>query len=141
MSPGSHQRSAAQPLPLASLLTWRRAQRLQATLRRTRQLLDESNERFAKLADNLPVACLYIDAERRFRFINKTYQRWHGLPESSFKGRLMADVWDENWYGSTKTLDVTVGRLRQKLDEAESPDRVVTVRGVGFRMGDRGTDA
>ncbi|HYH35859.1 MAG TPA: response regulator transcription factor, partial [Nocardioides sp.] len=30
--------------------------------------------------------------------------------------RLMADVWDENWYGSTETLDVTIGRLRQKLE-------------------------
>ena len=32
------------------------------------------------------------------------------------RARLMADVWDENWYGSTKTLDVTIGRLRQKLE-------------------------
>lgn len=61
--------------------------------------------------------------------------------EAVTRTRLMDLVWDENWHGSTKTLDVTVGRLRQKLDEAESLDRVVTVRGVGFRMGDRGTDA
>ena len=46
----------------------------------------------------------------------------------------MAEVWDEGWYGSTKTLDVTIGRLRQKLEEAGLPDRVVTVRGVGFRL-------
>ena len=32
------------------------------------------------------------------------------------RDRLMADVWDENWYGSTKPLDVTIGRLRQKLE-------------------------
>ena len=38
------------------------------------------------------------------------------------RGRLMADVWDENWYGSTKTLDVTIGRLRQKL-ESRGRDR------------------
>ncbi|MFC6287881.1 response regulator transcription factor [Nocardioides sp. GCM10027113] len=50
------------------------------------------------------------------------------------RDRLMAEVWDENWYGSTKTLDVTIGRLRQKLESVGVPDRVVAVRGVGFRL-------
>ena len=50
------------------------------------------------------------------------------------RGRLMADVWDENWYGSTKTLDVTIGRLRQKLEGAGVTEKVVAVRGVGFRL-------
>ena len=49
---------------------------------------------------------------------------------------LMDEVWDTNWFGSTKTLDVTVGRLRQKLEEHDSPSRIVTVRGVGFRLDD-----
>ncbi len=48
--------------------------------------------------------------------------------------RLMADVWDENWYGSTKTLDVTIGRLRAKLEGSEVIERIVAVRGVGFRL-------
>ena len=48
--------------------------------------------------------------------------------------RLMSEVWDENWFGSTKTLDVTVGRLRQKLAEVDARSEVVNVRGVGFRL-------
>jgi DNA-binding response OmpR family regulator len=48
--------------------------------------------------------------------------------------RLMDEVWDENWYGSTKTLDVTMGRLRQKLERTEAPVAIVTVRGIGFRL-------
>jgi DNA-binding response OmpR family regulator len=48
--------------------------------------------------------------------------------------RLMDEVWDENWYGSTKTLDVTMGRLRQKLEEHRAPVRIHTLRGVGFRL-------
>ena len=32
--------------------------------------------------------------------------------------RLMSEVWPANWYGSTKTLDVTIGRLRNKLQQA-----------------------
>lgn len=48
---------------------------------------------------------------------------------------LMNDVWGEGWWGSTKTLDVHVSGLRRRLGEAPgSPSRVVTVRGVGYRL-------
>ncbi len=48
---------------------------------------------------------------------------------------LMARVWDENWFGSTKTLDVHMGWLRRKLgDDPADPRFVHTVRGVGFRF-------
>ena len=50
------------------------------------------------------------------------------------RGRLMSEVWDENWYGSTKTLDVTIGRLRSKLEAAAAGEKVVAIRGVGFRL-------
>lgn len=49
--------------------------------------------------------------------------------------RIMAEVWDENWFGSTKTLDMHVSWLRRKLGEdADNPQRLVTVRGVGLRF-------
>ncbi|WP_426241478.1 response regulator transcription factor [Nocardioides sp. LHG3406-4] len=54
---------------------------------------------------------------------------------------LMTEVWDQNWFGSTKTLDVTIGRLRQKLEDAGATDRVVAVRGVGFRLESSTDDA
>jgi DNA-binding response OmpR family regulator len=51
---------------------------------------------------------------------------------------LMADVWDENWYGSTKTLDVHVAALRRRLqevaDEGVIVPRIVTLRGHGYRL-------
>ena len=51
----------------------------------------------------------------------------------------MADVWDENWFGSTKTLDVHMGWLRRKLgdDAADAalhphgPRRRLPLRGAG----------
>ena len=44
-------------------------------------------------------------------------------------------VWDENWFGSTKTLDVHIGWLRRKLgDDPADPRFIHTVRGVGFRF-------
>jgi DNA-binding response OmpR family regulator len=49
--------------------------------------------------------------------------------------RLMSEVWDENWFGSTKTLDVHMSALRRKLgDDAAEPELVSTIRGVGFRF-------
>ncbi len=48
---------------------------------------------------------------------------------------LMSRVWDVNWFGSTKTLDVHIGWLRRKLgDDPGSPRYIETVRGVGFRF-------
>ena len=51
------------------------------------------------------------------------------------RGDLMADVWDVNWFGSTKTLDVHVAALRRKLgDDADAPRWIETVQGVGYRF-------
>jgi two-component system, OmpR family, response regulator RegX3 len=44
--------------------------------------------------------------------------------------QIIEAVWDENWWGSTKTLDVHVASLRKKL----APEIIETVRGVGFRL-------
>jgi DNA-binding response OmpR family regulator len=46
--------------------------------------------------------------------------------------RIMREVWDANWWGSTKTLDVHVATLRRKLGPAA--DHLTTVRRVGFRF-------
>ena len=53
--------------------------------------------------------------------------------------RLMDEVWDTNWFGSTKTLDVHVSSLRRKLgDDAVDSRYLHTVRGVGFRFASPG---
>jgi len=47
---------------------------------------------------------------------------------------LMSDVWDEHWFGSTKTLDFHIAALRRKLDAPGDPSRISTLRGVGYRL-------
>ena len=48
---------------------------------------------------------------------------------------IMSTVWDENWWGSTRTLDTHTSTLRRKiLDHTDPPSKIVTVRGVGFRF-------
>ncbi|WP_245641239.1 winged helix-turn-helix domain-containing protein [Streptomyces megasporus] len=44
---------------------------------------------------------------------------------------LINEVWDPNWHGSTRTLDVHIGSLRAKLGGREW---IEAVRGVGFRL-------
>ena len=48
---------------------------------------------------------------------------------------LIDEVWDQHWFGSTKTLDVHVSTLRKKLgDDPTTPRYIFTARGVGFRF-------
>ena len=45
---------------------------------------------------------------------------------------IMNEVWETNWYGTTKTVDAHVAALRKKLGHQ---DWIEAVRGVGFRLG------
>jgi DNA-binding response OmpR family regulator len=52
---------------------------------------------------------------------------------------LMSVVWDEHWFRSTKTLDVTMVGLRRRLREAAEAagalvPEIMTIRGVGYRL-------
>lgn len=44
--------------------------------------------------------------------------------------RLMSEVWDTEWMGSTKTLDMHIHALRRKV----GPEAITTLRGVGYRF-------
>jgi DNA-binding response OmpR family regulator len=124
----------SKPFGLAELLA-----RLRAILRRTSGRADVS-------AASQPANGLRVDVEAHRVYVGATEVP---LTAKEFdvlsllashrdkvvsRGQLMADVWADSWYGSTKTLDVTIGRLRHKLEDAGMSERVVTVRGVGFRL-------
>ena len=56
------------------------------------------------------------------------------------KGRLLTrdllitELWGDDYFGDTKTLDVHVKRLRQKVElHPAAPEHIVTVRGLGYR--------
>jgi DNA-binding response OmpR family regulator len=52
--------------------------------------------------------------------------------------RIMSEVWDEHWFGPTKTLDMHISALRRKLGETvgdeTAPSRITTLRCVGYRF-------
>lgn len=49
------------------------------------------------------------------------------------RSEIFEEVWEPDWYGPTKTLDVHVAAVRRKLGDA---GWIETVRGVGFRLVD-----
>jgi DNA-binding response OmpR family regulator len=49
--------------------------------------------------------------------------------------KIMVEVWGD-YYGSTKTLDVHVRHLREKVElDPAHPQYVTTVRGTGYKLG------
>jgi DNA-binding response OmpR family regulator len=57
----------------------------------------------------------------------------HAAPGVLSAERLLQQVWDENADPFTKTVQVTIGRLRRKLGESQP---IQTVPGVGYRITD-----
>ncbi|PKH40644.1 two-component system, OmpR family, response regulator RegX3 [Nocardioides alpinus] len=47
---------------------------------------------------------------------------------------LMDEVWGSDWSGSPMVLSSAIGRIRERLAAAGAPDRIVNVRGIGFRL-------
>ena len=49
--------------------------------------------------------------------------------------QLLREVWGYDFYGDSRTVDVHVSWLRQKIEEQPGkPTRILTVRGVGYRF-------
>jgi two-component system, OmpR family, response regulator RegX3 len=51
---------------------------------------------------------------------------------------IMDELWGGDWFGSTKTLDVHIGRLRHRIEAESAESYITTVRGVGFRFATEG---
>jgi len=48
---------------------------------------------------------------------------------------LLEHIWGYDYYGSTRTVDMHISRLREKIeDDPASPTYIVTVRGVGYKL-------
>ena len=51
------------------------------------------------------------------------------------RGQIIDRIWGTDYVGDTKTLDVHVKRLRNKIErDPSSPSRVITVRGLGYKF-------
>ncbi len=119
------------------------AARIRAVLRRA----GDGAERAAERPEVVEVGPLRVDRGRRaaslggrdMELTRKEFELLELLTREAgsviSRERLIDEVWDRNWFGSTKTLDVHVSSLRRKLgDDSQHPRFIHTVRGVGFRL-------
>lgn len=128
----------AKPFALAELLA-----RTRALLRRTRPQTWHPPVADAPRADGLRVDLrsrrVWVDEKeipltiKEFGILAMLIDDFGAVVE---REQLMHEVWDSNWFGTTKVLDVTIGRLRQKLTQSGCSSVVATVRGVGYRIED-----
>lgn len=59
---------------------------------RDAEALRRSEHELRTITDNLPILIARVDAQRRFRFVNKEYERWFRRPAAEFLGRRVCDV-------------------------------------------------
>jgi DNA-binding response OmpR family regulator len=113
--------------------------RIRAVLRRTRHESDSPVRRRLGELDLDPESRRVRMGDRELELSRKEFDLLVVLAEAAgrvlTRDHLMTSVWDENWFGPTKTLDVHIGTLRRKLgDDPAQPRYIHTVRGVGFRF-------
>ena len=53
--------------------------------------LRESENRIRLITDTIPVLIGYLDADRRYRFVNQKYAEWFGVPAATFLGRTFGE--------------------------------------------------
>ena len=120
--------------------------RVKAALRRERVHQAEANMDSAK-TDKLVFKNLTIDVNRREVLINdqalimtpKEYELLlffaNHIGRALSRELLLEQVWGWDYAGGTRTVDVHVRWLREKIEaNASHPERIITVRGVGYRF-------
>jgi DNA-binding response OmpR family regulator len=121
----------AKPFRLAELMA-----RVRAQLRRTASSNQLSVGELVIDAPARQVWCAGAEIELRPKEFDLLVRLVVDAGQVVTRESLMADVWDENWFGSTKTLDFHVAALRRKLTAviADAGGPITTVRGVGYRF-------
>ncbi len=111
-------------------------------------------ELLARVKTNLRRAKLYVTNADGFVIDNNLYKAFYndkdlGLTVKEFKllkllvgkagmtvtrEELFREVWGEDYMGETRTLDMHVASIREKIKNAGGKNGIVTVRGVGYRF-------
>ncbi|MBQ8394524.1 MAG: response regulator transcription factor [Clostridia bacterium] len=111
-------------------------------------------ELMARVKTNLRRASLFVEKADGFVVDNNTYKIFYdgkdiGLTLKEFKllrilmgktgvtitrEELFREVWGEDFFGETRTLDMHIASLRDKIKSVGGGDCIVTVRGVGYRL-------
>lgn len=55
-------------------------------------------------------------------------------PNVVSREKILSEIWDSEMFVEENTLNVTISRVRKKLKELESDLKVITVRGMGYKV-------
>lgn len=121
------------------------AARVKANLRRSVATVQAAQESAPKNQDTILSGDLAINIERyevskNNEVIDITLREFELLkflamqPGKIFsREKLLENVWGYEYYGDVRTVDVTVRRLREKIeDDPSMPKYIITKRGVGY---------
>ena len=121
----------AKPFGMMELIS-----RIKAVLRRTQKKTDSKIYEVQNIRMDVKKHEVYVDGERvvltlkEFELLKRLMEN----PEVAWsRDQLLEEIWGYDFRGETRTIDVHVRTLRQKLGSAG--DLVETVRGVGYRIG------
>lgn len=114
--------------------------RVKANMRRT-----EASSQQSDISDIITVGCFKLDCNRYELYkdenlIDLTVREFELIkflsaqPNKIFSRKnLLEYVWDYEYYGDVRTVDVTVRRVREKIeDDPSQPKHIMTKRGVGY---------
>jgi len=124
--------------------------RVKALLRRVRLIRQEIATTAQSSLENSPLiklGNLVIDVARREVRLDgqpvglkpKEYELFHFMAEHRghvlSRELILEKVWGWDYFGDSRTVDVHIRWLREKLEvDASHPNRIVTVRGAGYRF-------
>lgn len=115
--------------------------RVKANLRRSAVAVADTNEPlvFAELEINVE----RYEVKKRGEVVELTYREFELLKYLATQSgkifsreHLLNKVWDYEYVGDDRTVDVTIRRLREKIeDDPSNPVYILTKRGVGYYFG------
>ncbi len=115
--------------------------RVRAVLRRTDISKNEKSSQVIKVG-NIEIDIGKYEAKVNDKQINlrpREFELLYALCEN--KGNLMSreqifdEIWGYTFIGNSKTLDVHIQRIREKIEEnPKDPKKLITVRGVGYKL-------
>ena len=121
----------AKPFGMMELIS-----RVKAVLRRTKRVEDESELSYENLKIDLKRHEVLVDGQsvaltlKEFELLRKLMQNKEVVLT---RDQLLVEIWGYDFDGETRTVDVHIRTLRQKLEEAGN--LIKTVRGVGYCIG------
>ncbi|UOQ47170.1 response regulator transcription factor [Gracilibacillus caseinilyticus] len=115
--------------------------RIKAILRRTRKRENGEDQPFIKISDLLIYPQQYEATIKGdpLAFTRKEFELLHYLAKHKGKvlsrDQLLSAVWNYDFVGDTRIVDVHVSHLREKIEpDTKHPVYIKTIRGLGYKM-------